>query len=87
MPLVLRRALEKQQLTPLDKRLRGSPVPPSEERSMAGCRPLPEGHRGLQPPRARDGARPVDPAPAAAAPWQQVNAMTGDSASAEHWAE
>ena len=54
---------------------------------MAGCRPLPEGHRGLQPPRARDGARPVDPAPAAAAPWQQVNAMTGDSASAEHWAE
>ena len=54
---------------------------------MAGYRPLPEGHRGLQPPRARDEARPMDPAPAAAAPWQQVNAMTGDSASAEHWSE
>ena len=54
---------------------------------MAGYRPLPEGHRGLQPPRARDEARPMGPAPAAAAPWQQVNAMTEDSASAEHWAE
>ena len=72
MPPVLRRALGKQQLTPLSKSPRGSLVPPSEERSMAGCRPLPEGHRGLQPPRARDEARPSDPAPPAAAPQQQA---------------